>query len=275
MNVQKSAMILAAGLGMRLRPLTNTTPKALVRIANTCLLDHALEQALHAGVTRCVVNMHYLAEQIEAHIARHPWRAAVKLSDERACLLETGGGVVKALALLGPAPFYVLNADYLWLNAVHASSLLRQVHAAWDATQMDALLALQPLAQVHGYQGAGDFVLQKDGRLVRWPGATRGVAQDGQSQDVQSQDVQSQDVQSQDGQPMVYIGAHLTSPALFDGARLEPFSLNRLWDQAIARGRLYGVVYQGTALHISTPADVEHAGIYCADKHARLLVGDA
>lgn len=223
-----TAMLLAAGLGKRMRPLTATRPKPLIEVGGRSLLDHALDRVRAAGVKRAVVNVHYLADALEAHVRRHADGLDVTISDERAQLLETGGGVTHALPLLGDKPFFVLNTDNLWVDG--PIDTLRLLANRWDDTEMDALLLVVALARATAHGGQGDFHMDAAGRLTRRQ--PRRVA------------------------PFVYTGVQLVSPRLFEGAPDGPFSTNILWDRAIAAGRAFGVVHQGLWCDVGTPAAI-------------------
>lgn len=225
------AIILAAGLGTRMRPLTDRIPKPLVEVGGRSLLDRARDKLAAAGIGTCVVNVHHLADQIEAHVAG--WQGAPRplVSDERDCLLETGGGIVKALPLLGADPFVLLNADSTWTEG--RPPALDALCAAWDDTRMDGLLLLAERERAVGFAGAGDFLMDAEGRLRR-----RG---------------------SLASAPYAYAGAAILHPRLFSGQPVEPFSLNRLFDVAIAADRLHGVVMTGTWLHVGTPEAIGEA----------------
>jgi MurNAc alpha-1-phosphate uridylyltransferase len=229
------AFVLAAGLGKRMRPVTATMPKPLVEVAGKALLDHALDRVAEAGIGTAVVNVHYLADLIEGHLARRaeePGKGpATIVSDERAALLETGGGIRKALPLLGDAPFVVLNSDSFWLEGP-ASNLSRLI-GRWDADRMDCLLLVAPTATSLGYEGAGDFVMEPDGRLERR--GERKVA------------------------PFIYAGVAILSPSLFAGTPEGAFSLNLLFDRAIEAGRLFGLRLDGQWLHVGTPEAIRAA----------------
>lgn len=220
----KTAMVLAAGLGQRMRPITLTRPKPLVEVAGRTLIDYGFDRLRLAGVETAVVNVHYLADQIEAW-AEQQTSPHIVISDERAGLLDTGGGVARALPLLGDAPFFVINSDSFWLD--QGEPALDRLRAAWDDAAMDCLLLLCPLPQTVGYDGTGDFVREASGRLARKAGTA--------------------------GEPLAYIGAYLASPRLLAGAPTGKFSMNLLWDRAIAAGRLFGVRHQGRWLHVGTP----------------------
>jgi len=226
-DVPQAAMVLAAGFGKRMRPLTATRPKPLVEVGGVTLLDRALDRLAAAGVACAVVNVHYFAGQIEAHLAGRT-APKVTVSDERAALLETGGGVAKALPLLAADPFYVINSDNLWVDG--SVDTLHLVAQRWDAAVMDALLLLVPLARASGYDGRGDFAMSPVGQLRRR--AEHRVA------------------------PYVFSGVQLLSKRLFHGEPVEPFSMWRVWDKALASGRLFGVVHGGLWFHVGTPASV-------------------
>jgi MurNAc alpha-1-phosphate uridylyltransferase len=224
------AMVLAAGLGARMRPLTDTRPKPLVPVAGKPLLDHVLDKLAQAGVTTAVVNVHYLADQIERHLAA---RRAPKIvfSDEREKLLDTGGGVVRALPQLGRAPFFHVNSDTLWIDSVTPN--LTRLALAFDPARMDALLLLASTAASIGYHGKGDFAMEADGTLRRR--AENEVL------------------------PFVYAGVALLSPALFADAPSGAFSLNVLFDRAAATGRLAGLRLEGLWMHVGTPEAIAEA----------------
>lgn len=226
----RTAMVLAAGLGQRMRPLTDTRPKPLVVVAGKTLLDHTLDRLAQAGVAQAIVNVHYLADQIEAHL-RTRASPRIIISDERDALLETGGGVVKALPLLGDAPFFHLNSDTLWIDGVRPN--LARLAEHFDPAAMDALLLLAPAVTSIGYDGKGDYFMQADGRLMR-----RGA---------------------RDVAPFVFAGAAILSPALFADAPKGAFSLTRLFDRAMAAGRLHGLRMEGVWMHVGTPQAIAQA----------------
>ncbi len=223
-DTPQSAMVLAAGFGQRMRPVTETMPKPLVKVAGKALLDHVLDRLGEAGVARAVVNVHYLGDQIVTHVATRT-APKVTISDERDELLDTGGGVVKAMPLLGDKPFFHINSDTIWIDGVKPN--LKRLAEHFDAATMDALLLLAPTAGSIGYSGRGDFTMAPDGRLA-WRGE-REVA------------------------PFVFAGAAILSPRLFDGAPQGAFSLTRLFDKAIASGRLHGLRLEGLWMHVGTP----------------------
>ena len=235
-EMPQSAMVLAAGLGKRMRPLTATRPKPLVEVAGRTLLDRALDRVEKAGIATAVVNVHYFADQIEAAVAARAGPPAIRVSDERARLLETGGGVVKALPLIDADPFFVINADNMWIDG--SADTLRLLARRWDAAAMDALLLMVPLARAAGYEGRGDFHLDPDG-IVHPRGEFR-VA------------------------PFVFSGIQLIAKRLFDGEPAEPFSMWRAWNKALASNRLYGAVHQGLWFHVGTPASVGETEVLLA-----------
>jgi N-acetyl-alpha-D-muramate 1-phosphate uridylyltransferase len=222
------AMVLAAGLGTRMRPLTETTPKAMLKVAGRPLLDHAIDRCVEGGAKRVVVNVHHLSDQIETHLAQKTTPRIV-VSFENTRLMDTGGGVRRALPLLGPAPFLVLNADAIWTGPAPARALAD----AWAAADVDALLLLVPRERAAAYDRPGDFDLDAQGRPARRTGETAAY---------------------------VYTGAQMLRPetigAFQDG---EPFSMNRVWDALLRRGRLGAVVQEGGWVDVGTPAGLEAA----------------
>jgi len=219
-----SAMVLAAGLGERMRPLTDRMPKPLVRVDGKPLLDHVLDRLAAAGVKRAVVNVHYLADQIENHLKGRT-APQIVISDERVTLLDTGGGVVKALPLLGSDPFFHVNSDTIWIDSVRPN--LDRLAEAFDPAAMDALLLMAAVTSSIGYSGRGDFVMAPDGRLSRRP--------------------------ERDVTPFGYAGAAVLRPELFAGAPSGAFSLTRLFDKAAEQERLYGLRLEGVWMHVGTP----------------------
>lgn len=229
-NVPRSAMVLAAGLGERMRPLTARLPKPLIEVAGKPLIDHVLDRLADVGVERAVVNVHYLADRIERHLAGRE-RPVIVVSDERAALLDTGGGVVKALPALGREPFFHVNSDTIWIDGVKPN--FERLAEAFDPAQMDALLLLAPAAGSIGYGGRGDFTMAADGRLERR--TERDVA------------------------PFVYAGAAILRPELFEGAPTGPFSLTSMFDRAAMAGRLHGLRLEGVWMHVGTPDAIAKA----------------
>lgn len=218
-----TAMVLAAGLGTRIRSLDPDTPKPLIRVAGRPLIDHALATLQAGGVRRAVVNVHHLADRLEAHLRtiREPM---IEISDERERLLETGGGIIKALPRLGERPFFCTNTDAILLGGSRPPAV--QLRDAWaDGPPADALLLLVPLDRASGYEGQGDFSLSADG-LVRPRG---------------------------EGVPLVYTGLQILRPGLFSGAPVEPVSTRVFWDRARAGGRMRGIVFDGDWMHVGDP----------------------
>jgi N-acetyl-alpha-D-muramate 1-phosphate uridylyltransferase len=224
------AMVLAAGLGTRMQPLTDTLPKPMVKVAGQALLDHVLDRLANAGIETAVVNVHHMADQIENHLKGRA-RPRIEISDERGELLDTGGGIVKALGQLGDAPFFHMNSDTAWIEGVTPN--LRRLGAQFDAARMDILLLLASTTASIGYEGRGDFAMAPDGRLRRR--TEREVV------------------------PFVYAGAAILSPAPFSGEPVAKFSLNRMFDRAIEAGRMYGLRLEGTWMHVGTPAAIKAA----------------
>ncbi len=224
MAVPKTAMVLAAGFGERMRPLTATMPKPLVKVAGRALIDYGLDKLAEAGVRTAVVNVHYLADQIEKHVAVRK-QPRIAISDERGAILDTGGGIVKALPLLGKEPFFLVNSDSIWLDGVRGN--LERLATAYDDDRMDALLLLAPATNSIGYSGRGDFSMAPDGRLRAR--AEREVT------------------------PFVYAGAAILSPRLFKDSPQGKFSLTRLFDRASEAERLFGLRLDGIWMHVGTP----------------------
>jgi MurNAc alpha-1-phosphate uridylyltransferase len=220
----RHAMVLAAGLGARMRPLTDNLPKPLIRVGGKALIDYGLDQLADVGVEAAVVNVHYLADKIERHLAARE-RPRIVISDERKELLNTGGGVVKAMNHLGEAPFFHINSDSIWIDGARGN--LQRLADAFDPAEMDALLLLAPAATSIGYGGRGDFAMTSDGCLRRR--AEREIV------------------------PFVYAGAALLSPALFSNPPPGAFSLNLVFDRAMATGRLHGLRLDGLWMHVGTP----------------------
>ncbi|MBL8847683.1 MAG: nucleotidyltransferase family protein [Hyphomicrobium zavarzinii] len=223
-------MVLAAGLGKRMRPLTDVVPKPLVRLKSKPLIDHVLDRLAAGGIKRAVVNVHYLPDLIEAHLASRT-NPGIIISDERDALLDTGGGVVRALPLLGDAPFLIHNSDSVWIEGV-GSNIARLIQA-FDPDRMDSLMLLALGATSLGYDGHGDFAMDADGVLSR-----RGERREA---------------------PFVFTGVSIAHPRLFEDAPKGAFSLNTLWDRAIDRGRLFGLRLEGAWMHVGTPQSVEEA----------------
>ncbi len=226
--VSDTAMLMAAGLGKRMRPLTATTPKPLVRVAGKPLIDRALDRLQDAGIEKALVNVHYLADAIEAHIGG---RAAPKISfsDEREQLLETGGGMVKARdAGLLPDPFFACNADSIWLDGPQNAFV--DLSQRWDPKIMDALLLVVPHARAFNFDGTGDFYMEGNGRLSRKIAGR--IA------------------------PFIYTGIQIVSHRLMRDAPEGKFSTNILWDRAIGEGRLFGLAFTGQWYEVGTPQHI-------------------
>jgi MurNAc alpha-1-phosphate uridylyltransferase len=226
----RTAMVLAAGLGERMRPLTDKLPKPLVAVAGKPLLDHVLDRLAAQGVERAVVNVHYLADLIENHLAARK-APQIVISDERAKLLDTGGGVVKALPKIGTEPFFHINSDTIWIDGVRPN--LERLAEGSDPSTMDALLLLAAMSNSIGYSGRGDFLMGTDGRLKKRP--EREMA------------------------PFVYAGAALLRPELFKDAPDGAFSLTTLFDRAAEAGRLHGLRLEGVWMHVGTPGAITEA----------------
>ncbi len=225
-TVPETAMVMAAGLGKRMRPLTATRPKPLIEVAGRPLIDHVFDRLRAAGVKRAVVNVHYLADALEAHLKNRVKGIEITVSDERKRLMETGGGLIQARDLLGDGPVLVVNSDNLWIDG--PADAIRELAALWDDARMDALLLLVPLARAANHRGRGDFTLAADGRITGRRGR-RSVA------------------------PFVFTGVQILSPRLFADAPEGPFSTNLFWDRAIEAGRAFGVVHQGLWFDVGTP----------------------
>jgi MurNAc alpha-1-phosphate uridylyltransferase len=221
-------MIMAAGLGKRMRPLTATRPKPLVEVGGKALLDHVLDRLRTAGVQNVVVNVHYLADALEAHLATRAKELNVKISDERDLLLETGGGLIKAEPLIDCDPFLALNSDNLWIDG--PADTLKLLASQWDGEKMDALLLLVPQARAVGHKGQGDFHMDRVGRIRRRERSH--VA------------------------PFVFTGIQIASKRLLRDAPSGPFSTNILWDRAMEEGRAYGAVHQGLWFDVGTPQSI-------------------
>ena len=232
------AIVLAAGLGTRMRPYNGHVPKPLVQIGGKSLIDYSLDRLADAGVERVVVNVHHLADAVERHLAsrKHP---QIVISDERAELLGTGGGIAKAMPQLGDAPFFLVNSDTVWLDGVKPN--FARLADAFDPATMDALLLLAPTAESIGYGGRGDFAMLPDGRLRR-----RG---------------------EREVVPFVYAGAAILSPALFAGAPAGAYPLTPLFDRAGAKDRLFGLRLEGLWMHVGTPEAVAAAEAALAAAH--------
>ena len=226
----RRAMVLAAGLGTRMRPLTDSTPKPLIKVAGKPLIDHVLDRLADASVEWAVVNVHHFAEQLQRHLANRQ-RPKIVISDERGLLLGTGGGVRKALPELGGAPFFHINSDTIWIDGVK-SNLLRLADS-FDTAVMDALLLLAPTTGSVGYCGRGDFSMAPDGSLLKRT--------------------------EQEVAPFVYAGAAILSPALFKDAPSGEFSLTAMFERAVHAKRLHGLRIEGVWMHVGTPEAIGEA----------------
>jgi N-acetyl-alpha-D-muramate 1-phosphate uridylyltransferase len=224
------AMVLAAGLGLRMRPLTERMPKPLVPVAGRALLDHVLDKLGNAGVSQAIVNVHYLPDQIIDHVTARA-KPRVTISDERDQVLGTGGGVVKALPLLGAAPFFLVNADTMWIDGVRPN--LARLAEAFDPARMDILLLMAPTTSSIGYDGSGDYAMLADGALRKR--------------------------REHQVVPFVYAGAAIMSPSLFANAPKGEFSLIRVFDSANEQERLFGLRLDGVWMHVGTPDAVDAA----------------
>jgi len=230
--------VMAAGLGKRMRPLTATRPKPLVELAGKPLIDHVFDRLIAAGVGRAVVNVHYLADTMEAHLADRFPEMDIAISDERRQLMETGGGLMQARATLGDDPILVVNSDNYWLDG--PVDTLKLLASRWDDATMDALLLVVPLARAHNHGGTGDFSLDANGRIVarRKPGRVA---------------------------PFVYTGIQILHPRILVDAPEGPFSTNLFWTRAIEAGRAYAQVHQGLWFDIGTPPAIAKTESFIAN----------
>ncbi len=234
-------MVFAAGIGTRLRPLTDHTPKPLIRVGGRAMLDHTLQRFDEAGVRQIVVNTHYLAQQVEEHVTAHFSHMDVTLSYEDP-ILETGGAIVKALSYFQDAPFFSANSDTIWIDG--ATPALLRLAQAFDPERMDALLLLHPLERAIGYQGPGNFALAADGGLLRVASA-----------------------------PYVFTGLQILHPRLFNGRKVEPFSLRDLYTRAQGPdgrlARMHGLVHTGDWVHVGSPQELALANAFFAQSFKR------
>jgi MurNAc alpha-1-phosphate uridylyltransferase len=229
-------MIMAAGFGTRMRPLTNDIPKPLVKVRGKALIDYVIDRLVADGVKTIVVNIHYKGDQVRTHLAKRK-DAEFIISDETDTILDSGGGIFKALPHFKGEPFYHANADTLWVEG--ASHALPRLRAAWDPYRMDALMLLASTVTTVCYDGRGDFMMDAEGKLSRVP--------EGRIS------------------PFVWMSLEILHPRLFDGAESGKFSINPLWDKAIAKGRLYGQRLDGVWMHIDRPDAVKESEEYLAD----------
>lgn len=221
----ETGMALAAGLGTRMRPLTLTRPKALVEVNHKALLDHVLDRFAAAGVSQAIVNIHHFADLMHDHLTARSGAPSLRISDESDQVLETGGGLVKARAMLGDAPVFVSNIDAIWQEGEQPE--LGRLKAGWESDRMDALLLLARREETLGYGGAGDFFLEDDG-LVRRRGPDTSA-------------------------PFVFAGTQIINPTVLEAYPEEPFSLNRIWDDLLARDRVHGCVMDAFWMHVGDP----------------------
>ncbi|HEX7725620.1 MAG TPA: nucleotidyltransferase family protein [Rhizomicrobium sp.] len=229
------AMIMAAGFGTRMRPLTNKIPKPLVKVQGRALIDHVMDRLVAAGVKTIVVNIHYMGDQIKAHVEKRK-DVEIVISDETDAILDSGGGIFKALPHFKGEPFYHANADTVWVEG--ASHALERLKAAWNPAEMDALMLLASTVTTVCYDGRGDFMMDAEGRLSRVP--------EGRIS------------------PFVWMSMEILHPRLFDGMQPGKFSINPLWDKAIAKGRLYGQRLDGVWMHIDRPEAIKRSEEYLA-----------
>lgn len=224
----QKAMVFAAGLGTRMRPITETVPKALIKVAGKTLIDHTLDRFARTGLKTAIVNVHHHADQLEAHLAMRK-SPKIIISDERAKLLDQGGAIRKALPLLGEAPFFISNTDSFWVEGPHSN--LERLAARWNPQKMDILLLVATMTNSVGVDWAGDFMMDATGRLT--PREERRVA------------------------PFVYSGVGIIKPELFHAATEDVFRLAPYFHKAAAAGRLYGLRLDGLWFHVGTPQAIE------------------
>ncbi|MBV9570418.1 MAG: nucleotidyltransferase family protein [Alphaproteobacteria bacterium] len=236
MNGPTRAMILAAGLGTRMRPLTHDTPKPLVKVAGRALIDHAIDRLVDAGVKTIVVNVHYFADKLRDHLAKRD-NVEIRISDETDAILGTGGGIVRALPNFEGEPFFLHNSDSIWAEGYGRA--LERLKARWNSDTMDSLLLMAPLVTAMGYEGRGDFLMDAEGHLSSVP---EGLLS-----------------------PFAYPGAAIIHPRLFDDAPRGAFPLLQLWERAIEQKRLFGVRLDGVWMHVGTPDAVKEAETFLAD----------
>lgn len=230
------AMVMAAGLGTRMRPLTNDRPKPLVEVAGKTLIDHAIDRLVDAGVKLIVVNAHYKADMLKEHLAKRK-DVEIRISEENDELLGTGGGILKALPNFEGESFFVLNSDSIWVEGMGRA--LDRMKARWNPDEMDALLLMASMVTAMGFEGTGDFQMDANGLLSR--------------------------ALEKRLSPFAYPGVQIVHPRLFDAAKETSFSTNRMWDIAIEKGRLYGIRLDGVWMHVGTPEAVREAEAFLAD----------
>ncbi len=235
-TIPQTAMILAAGRGQRMRPISDKTPKPLISVQGHTLIDYSLDHLVAAGVKRVVVNIHYLGDLIASHLKQRKEPEIILSREDE--LLDTGGGLVNALPHLGDAPFFILNTDSLWLDG--PTPALQRLAAGYDEDSMDALLLLHSTVEAYGYAGSGDFVVSPTGRLVRRP--------------------------EREQSPYAYMGIQIAHPRMFADAPSGAFSLNVLFDRSLEAERLYGIIHDGEWFHIGTPDGLDQAESYMAER---------
>lgn len=229
-------MVMAAGLGTRMRPLTNDRPKPLVKVRGKALIDHAIDRLVAAGVEMIVVNAHYKADMLKEHLAKRK-DVEIRVSDENDELLGTGGGILKALPHFEGEPFFVHNSDSVWVEGL--GSALERMKERWNPDEMDALLLMASMVTALGFEGTGDFNMDSEGHLSRVP--PRRIS------------------------PYAYPGVQIVHPRSFEAAPGASFSMNRLWDASIQKGRLYGIRLDGVWIHVGTPEAVREADEFLSD----------
>ena len=229
-------MVMAAGLGTRMRPLTNDRPKPLVQVAGKALIDHAIDRLAAAGVKLIVVNAHYKSDQLKAHLAKRK-DVEIRISDEHDEILGTGGGILKALPNFEGEPFFVINSDSVWVEGMGRA--LDRMKERWNADEMDALLLMASMVTAMGFEGTGDFNMDSEGHLSRVP--------------------------EHRVSPYAYPGVQIVHPRIFDNAPRGSFSMNVLWNLAIERKRLFGIRLDGVWMHVGTPDAVKDANAFLAD----------
>ena len=234
----KRAMILAAGYGVRMRPITDKTPKPLIKVGGRTLLDRALDRLEDVGVETVVINLHHLGHLVEQHLRKRKTPEILFSREDE--LLETGGGIANALHLLDGEPFFAVNTDIMWLNGPQCA--LERMAAAWDDLHMDGLLLVHFTVDAYGYRGVGDFCLDSTGKIRRRP--------EGEIS------------------PYLHTGIQILHPRLFKDVPVETFSLNLLYDRAISQGRLFGVVHDGEWFHVGTQEGLAEAEEYLRIRYA-------
>jgi N-acetyl-alpha-D-muramate 1-phosphate uridylyltransferase len=229
MSMPRTAMVMAAGLGKRMMPLTADRPKPLVEVAGKPLIDHCLARVADAGIEHAVVNVHYMADMMEAHLRAHSHGLRISISDERALLMETGGGLMTAKARIDADPFFCVNSDNLWTDP--GTNALRRLAEHWDVDSMDFLLLLVPFEAAHNHSGKGDFHLDGDHRLIRRSA-------------------------EEERAPFVFTGIQLIAKRVLTNAPEGPFSTNLFWNRAVEAGRAFGLVHDGLWFDVGWPGAI-------------------